>query len=184
MKNFLITEEEKSRILNMHKNAIAKQYLSEQATPAPAAATPTTTTQTTQSKTEYNDVAIKGIMEQVAGLLNAEIDKKVVENPKFPNTKITVIRKVETNPDDVIYRFMYGNTQVGEGNRVSYMLVSNGAETVGNRIKGAFNISYNKTLSKTLQQLGNQVLVNTVTKMVNDWAQTYKQTTPSSPGGR
>lgn len=43
MKNFLITEEEKSRILNMHKSAIAKQYLGEQGTPTPA-----TTTQTTQ----------------------------------------------------------------------------------------------------------------------------------------
>jgi hypothetical protein len=44
MKNFLITEEEKSRILNMHKNAIAKQYLSEQGTPDPA----TQPTQNTQ----------------------------------------------------------------------------------------------------------------------------------------
>ena len=43
MSKFIITEEEKSRILGMHKDAIAKQYLSEQGTPVP-----TTTTQTTQ----------------------------------------------------------------------------------------------------------------------------------------
>lgn len=48
MKKFIITEEEKSRILGMHKSAIAKEFLGEQATPAPAAAAPTTTTQTTQ----------------------------------------------------------------------------------------------------------------------------------------
>lgn len=48
MKKFLITEEEKSRILGMHKSAITKEFLGEQATPAPAAAAPTTTTQTTQ----------------------------------------------------------------------------------------------------------------------------------------
>ncbi len=56
MKKLLITEEEKSRILGMHKSAIAKEFLGEQATPAPAAAAPTTpaaaapttTTQTTQ----------------------------------------------------------------------------------------------------------------------------------------
>ena len=48
MKKFLITEEEKSRILGMHKSAIAREFLGEQGTPAPAAAAPTTTTQTTQ----------------------------------------------------------------------------------------------------------------------------------------
>jgi hypothetical protein len=48
MKKFIITEEEKSRILGMHKSAITKEFLGEQATPAPAAAAPTTTTQTTQ----------------------------------------------------------------------------------------------------------------------------------------
>jgi len=50
MKKFIITEEEKSRILGMHKSAIAREFLGEQVTPAaaPAAAAPTTTTQTTQ----------------------------------------------------------------------------------------------------------------------------------------
>jgi hypothetical protein len=48
MKKFIITEEEKSRILGMHKSAIAREFLGEQATPAPAAAAPATTTQTTQ----------------------------------------------------------------------------------------------------------------------------------------
>ena len=58
MKKFIITEEEKSRILGMHKSAIAREFLGEQgtpaaapaaapATPAPAAAAPTTTAQTT-----------------------------------------------------------------------------------------------------------------------------------------
>ena len=37
MKKFLITEEEKSRILGMHKSAIAREFLGEQGTPAPAA---------------------------------------------------------------------------------------------------------------------------------------------------
>ena len=37
MKKFLITEEEKSRILGMHRSAIAKEFLGEQGTPVPAA---------------------------------------------------------------------------------------------------------------------------------------------------
>jgi hypothetical protein len=40
MKKFLITEEEKSRILGMHKSAIAREFLGEQATPAAQPATP------------------------------------------------------------------------------------------------------------------------------------------------
>jgi hypothetical protein len=56
MKKFLITEEEKSRILGMHKSAIAKEFLGEQATPAPA---PTTTTQTTQPPAVPSQQAIK-----------------------------------------------------------------------------------------------------------------------------
>jgi hypothetical protein len=37
---YLISEEEKSRILEMHQNATSRQYLSEQATPAKPTATP------------------------------------------------------------------------------------------------------------------------------------------------
>jgi hypothetical protein len=59
MKKFLITEEEKSRILGMHKSAIAKEFLGEQATPPAAAATPTTTTQTTQPPAVPSQQAIK-----------------------------------------------------------------------------------------------------------------------------
>jgi hypothetical protein len=66
MKKFLITEEEKSRILGMHKSAIAREFLGEQATPAPvpatpapAAAAPTTTTQTTQPPAAPSQQAIK-----------------------------------------------------------------------------------------------------------------------------
>jgi hypothetical protein len=59
MKKFLITEEEKSRILGMHKSAIAKEFLGEQATPPAAAATPTTTTQTTQPPAAPSQQAIK-----------------------------------------------------------------------------------------------------------------------------
>jgi hypothetical protein len=69
MKKFLITEEEKSRILGMHKSAIAREFLGEQATPAapapapatpaPAAAAPTTTTQTTQPPAVPSQQAIK-----------------------------------------------------------------------------------------------------------------------------
>jgi hypothetical protein len=60
MKKFLITEEEKSRILGMHKSAIAKEFLGEQATPAtPAAAAPTTTTQTTQPPAAPSQQALK-----------------------------------------------------------------------------------------------------------------------------
>lgn len=70
MKKFIITEEEKSRILGMHKSAIAKEFLGEQATPAapatpapapatPAPAAPTTTTQTTQPPAAPSQQAIK-----------------------------------------------------------------------------------------------------------------------------
>ena len=76
MKKFLITEEEKSRILGMHKSAIAREFLGEQgtpapapatpapatpapATPAPAAAAPTTTAQTTQPPAAPSQQAIK-----------------------------------------------------------------------------------------------------------------------------
>jgi hypothetical protein len=40
MKKFLITEDEKSRILGMHRSAIAREFLGEQATPAAQPATP------------------------------------------------------------------------------------------------------------------------------------------------
>ena len=61
MKKFLITEEEKSRILGMHKSAIAREFLGEQGTPAaaPAAAAPTTTAQTTQPPAAPSQQAIK-----------------------------------------------------------------------------------------------------------------------------
>ena len=69
MKKFLITEEEKSRILGMHKSAIAREFLGEQGTPAAAPATPvpapaaaaapTTTTQTTQPPAQPTQQAVK-----------------------------------------------------------------------------------------------------------------------------
>jgi hypothetical protein len=51
MKKFLITEEEKSRILGMHKSAIAREFLGEQGTPAVA---PVATGTPTQPATQPN----------------------------------------------------------------------------------------------------------------------------------
>ncbi len=42
MKQFIISEQEKNRILEMHQNATSKHYLSEQSTPATAAKKPST----------------------------------------------------------------------------------------------------------------------------------------------
>jgi hypothetical protein len=56
---FLITEEEKNRILGMHMKATKSQYLSEQevpATPAPATPTPAPASNTEQAKIlTFND---------------------------------------------------------------------------------------------------------------------------------
>lgn len=48
MKKFILSEDERSRILGMHKLAIAKEFLGEQVIPAVPTSAPATTTQTTQ----------------------------------------------------------------------------------------------------------------------------------------
>lgn len=150
----IITEEERSRILGMHKSVISKQFL-----------------------TEAIDAegTVSQIMNQVAGILNKEIDLKIKQNPQFPQAKLTVQRV--TSGDRVLYKFMYGNTQVGEAQDISIMLTQGGPRLIGNSIIQAFNINFNKNLPKTLQQLPQPGLK----AAVDGWVAGF-QPQPQKPG--
>jgi hypothetical protein len=119
------------------------------------------------------DGYIKAIMDQVAGILNAQIDIKIKTNPKFPNLKLSVERTSDTT--DALYKFKYGNTPIGEAQRVSSMLTSNGPRIIGNSIIQTFNINYNKELPSNLQQLPQPGLK----QAVNTWVAQF--TTPTKP---
>ena len=119
------------------------------------------------------DSSIKAIMDQVAGILNAQIDIKIKTNPKFPNLKLSVERTSDTT--DALYKFKYGNTPIGEAQRVSSMLTSNGPRIIGNSIIQTFNINYNKELPSNLQQLPQPGLK----QAVNTWVTQF--TTPTKP---
>lgn len=156
MNKFLITEEEKSRILGMHKMVITKEYLTED---------------------ENTESAVGQIMNKVAGILNDQIDAKIKENPQFPKAKLTVQRVA--SGERVLYKFMYGNQQVGEAQDISIMLTQGGAKLIGNSITQTFNINYNKTLPKTLQQLPQPGLK----AAVDTWIAQY-QTQQQKPGAK
>ena len=119
------------------------------------------------------DGYIKAIMDQVAGILNAQIDIKIKTNPKFPNLKLSVERTSDTT--DALSKFKYGNTPIGEAQRVSSMLTSNGPRIIGNSIIQTFNINYNKELPSNLQQLPQPGLK----QAVNTWVAQF--TTPTKP---
>jgi hypothetical protein len=119
------------------------------------------------------DSSIKAIMDQVAGILNAQIDAKIKTDPKFPNIKLSVERKSDAT--DTHYKFKYGNTPIGEAQRVSSMLTSNGPRIIGNSIIQTFNINYNKELPSNLQQLPQPGLK----QAVNTWVAQF--TTPTKP---
>lgn len=124
---------------------------------------------------------VQQVMNQVAGILNAQIDAKIKENPQFPQTKLTVQRVAAG--DRVLYKFMYGNQQVGEGQDISIMLTQGGAKLIGNSVIQTFNINYNKTLPKTLQQLPQPGLQNAVNTWVAQFSPTQPQAkTPTKPG--
>lgn len=110
MKKFLITEEEKSRILGMHKSAIAREFLGEQATPV--AATPAaTTTQTTQPPAAPSQQAIKKefiIVKKGTSVGMSSIDTDVKAVITKLNDKNGVYYSVEfintPTADQLIYR--------------------------------------------------------------------------------
>lgn len=90
MKKFLITEEERSRILGMHKSAIAKEFLGEQGTPTtPAPTTPATQPNptldrlnqlmgTSLPKNARNEDIINAYKTYLGGDINGMVGKTIV----------------------------------------------------------------------------------------------------------
>ena len=94
---FLISEEEKSRILGMHQNATSRQYLTE----APADA-------------KYAEGVIQNIMNQMASIVNNKIDQAIKEHPNedWPQAKMTVHRGFRDG--NSYYFFKYGGGDLHE----------------------------------------------------------------------
>jgi|LakMenE01Jun11ns_1017448.scaffolds.fasta_scaffold9958118_5 hypothetical protein len=92
MKKFLISESEKQRILGMHKNAIRKEYLTE------------------------DDVAAKlsGLMNNIVSAANTAINTyNGANNSKVPNVTITS----QNDPSEInslLYSFNMSNQSIGE----------------------------------------------------------------------
>lgn len=150
---FLISEDEKSRILEMHQNATSRQYLTEG---------------------DKDDASLSSIINTVANIMNSQIDRKIQENPQFPTTKITVKRS--TNETNVWYCWKYGATQIGCNGDISIntLTAGNGPLIVGNSIKNAWQ--KNPDLPKILKPLPQPKLAATVDK----WVAMYRPN-PTTP---
>jgi hypothetical protein len=121
-----------------------------------------------QEQTAAKDGDLNLIMNQVASILNKQIDAKIAADPNFPQTKLTVERKAAA--DNIWYNWKYGNITIKGANDslIDYrtLMASNGPKLIGDSIKGAFNINTNRTLPKTLQTLPQPGLAKTVDKWV------------------
>lgn len=147
---FLISEEEKSRILGMHQNATSRHYLTEDNT--------------------KDDASLNYIVNAVAKIMNSQIDRKIQENPEFPATKITVKRS--TNAENVFYCWLYGTKQIGCDGSINSnsLMASNGPLVVGTMVKNAFDGSKNPDLPKILRPLPQPGLRATVDKWVTSYS--------------
>ena len=145
----IITEEERSRILGMHKNVM----LNEVANPK-------------------DDASLKYIFDQIAIIFNNEIKA----NPKLGQTQLTVLVKPHGENDN-LYRWMFGSVEVpgwGEYTVTTNGLISYGAKYVGDLITKTFNFNFNKKLPKTLQSLDQTKFKTTL----NDWISQYQPQKP------
>jgi len=90
MKKFILEESERERILNMHKTAIQKEFISEQGTPATPAtpATPGGTKNPAAFVKQVGSLSIDG----------TETNKLVFKSAKFPNG-VTFTTQVTKTPD-------------------------------------------------------------------------------------
>ena len=130
--------------------------------------------QNLQEQAAAKDGDLNLIMNQVASILNKQIDAKIAADPNFPQTKLTIERK--TNADDVWYNWKYGNVTIKGANdtTINYktLMTAGGPKIIGNLIKGAFNINTNRTLPKTLQALPQPGLAKTVDAWVTKFSPT------------
>lgn len=143
MGKFIITEEEKSRILGMHKSAISKEFLMEG---------------------EKEDTSLSNIFNQVA----AEFNNAIKANPKLDQTQLTVSVIPGQGDNGNTYKWIYGGQQIPEDENLTIntkLLITNGPEQTGNLIFQTFNPSINKKLPKVFYYLGQGGLK----KAVNTW---------------
>jgi hypothetical protein len=166
MKNLIITEEERSRILGMHNKAAGKQYLNENPVDPK------------NTKTLLSD-----IMNKMASIINSQIDAQIKIDPNFPQTKITVFETPESTSDgrgDVNYTWKYGTQTISPTSpiRANYLLANNGVATVANILRTSFNIQQNQTFPKTLSTLKQPGLQ----QAINTWGQANSsQPTTTTP---
>jgi len=116
---------------------------------------------------QKEDASLKIIFDQVATIFNNQIKA----NPKLNQTQLTVLRKAQ-GEDDVLYRWMYGSTEVpswGNLTVTTNQLLTQGAPYIADLIKKTFNANYNKTLPEALKGLSQ----GDFNKAVNAWVAQY-----------
>jgi hypothetical protein len=116
---------------------------------------------------QKEDASLKIIFDQVATIFNNQIKA----NPKLNQTQLTVLRKAR-GEDDIIYRWMYGSTEVpswGNLTVTTNQLLTQGAPYIADLIKKTFNANYNKTLPEALKGLSQ----GDFNKAVNTWVAQY-----------
>lgn len=116
---------------------------------------------------QKEDASLKIIFDQVATIFNNQIKA----NPKLNQTQLTVLRKAQ-GEDDVLYRWMYGSTEVpswGNLTVTTKLLMGQGAPYIADLLKKTFNANYNKTLPEALKGLSQ----GDFNKAVNTWVAKY-----------
>jgi hypothetical protein len=161
---FLISEEEKSRILEMHQNATSRQYLTE-----------------TPADTIYSDKLLD-IVTKVSNHINGEIAKKRATDTTFPDFKVGVIidnnAKSNNEPDTTYWFKSAGKTIPNVGSPLSLRrmridlpnTLKDYAQTIkqslDNRREG-----YAQDLDKNLKKLPSYY--NTISNLVDAWVASF-----------
>jgi hypothetical protein len=161
MNRLIITEEERSRILGMHKSATSRQYLTED-----------------QAK---DDASLNYIVNAVANYINGVIAKHRATDPTFPDAKVEVTKnsnaKYQGEPDSTYWFKFNGVTIPNYGNTTLSVKGMEGdtqtmVKAYANTIKYSFDNTpgskYTPDLSKNLKKLPS--LFSGISKLVDTWA--------------
>jgi len=172
---FLISEEEKSRILEMHQNATSRQYLTE----APV-------------DTKYTEGLIQNIMNQIASIINTKIDEAIKTHPNEPwsPSKVTVDKGMSEG--NSFYFFKYGGKRINDDYSINTNVLIDiidekmkDATTFLNSIKTQFDVRYYpelNSLSKYFRAPKFNMPLKQIHMAVDKWfADIQPQLAPASP---
>jgi hypothetical protein len=167
---FLISEEEKSRILEMHQNATSRQYLTE----APV-------------DTKYTEGLIQNIMNQIASIINTKIDEAIKTHPNEPwsPSKVTVDKGISDG--NSFYFFKYGGKRINDDYSINTIIDEKmkDATTFLNSIKTQFDVRYYpelNSLSKYFRAPKFNMPLKQIHMAVDKWfADIQPQLAPASP---